>query len=303
MNPKDRIIAALELRQPDDIVPTFEFGFPFTKEVVGKDFIDLKGLTGVELERGIKHNAELKVSLSEKLDWSVITESNPAVLKELVRMGVNDKYLICVKNGDKSYRFYGEENEADIMTHLYDKADEFKRKLDRDAESAIESGKKLTDAGAECFVMGADYAGTKGPFLSPNMFAEFVTPFLDRIIEGHHKNGAYVIKHTDGYIMPILEQILSCKPDALHSIDPTAGMDIAEVKELVGDRVCLVGNVDCAVLVKHDKPKIRESALYCLKHGMPNGGYIFASSNSIYRPMNLEDYMLMLEIRKKYGKY
>ena len=32
MTPKDRAIAALELRQPDDIVPTFELEFQLTDE-------------------------------------------------------------------------------------------------------------------------------------------------------------------------------------------------------------------------------------------------------------------------------
>lgn len=303
MKPKQRAIAALELREPDDIVPTFEFGFGLTKELLGRDFINLKELTGAERERAIKHNAILRVELAEELDWSIITEGNPEVIKELVQMGIDDSYLICVKNGDRTYRFYGEDDESSIMTHLYDKPDEFKRKLDRDANDTIESSKRLTDAGAECFVMGADYAGTKGPFLSPDMFSEFVKPYLHRIIGAHHQNGAYVIKHTDGDIMPIVDQILSCKPDALHSIDPTAGMEIAKMKNLVGNKVCLAGNVDCAAMVRHDREEICKSALYCLKHGMPGGGYIFASSNSIYSPMRLEDYLLMLEIRKEYGRY
>jgi hypothetical protein len=32
MTPKERVIAALELRQPDDIVPTFELEFQLTDE-------------------------------------------------------------------------------------------------------------------------------------------------------------------------------------------------------------------------------------------------------------------------------
>ncbi len=303
MNPKARAIAALELRKCDDIVPTFEFEFALTQELLGRDFIDLKEIKGAERERAIKHNAQLRVELAERLDWSIITENNPEVIKELVRMGINDNYLICVKDGDRTYRFYREDNEASIMAHFYDKPDEFKRKLDKDADDVIESSKRLIDAGAECFVMGADYAGTKGPFLSAKMFAEFVKPYLCRIIEAHKQNGAYVIKHTDGNIMPIINQILSCRPHALHSIDPTAGMDIAKVKRLVGDKVCLIGNVDCSALVRHDEKKIRQSTLYCLKHGRPGGGYIFSSSNSIYKPMKLEDYLFMLQLRKKYGRY
>ena len=300
MSPKERIIAALELREPDDIVPTFEFSFALTKECLGRDFIDLRGLEGVARDRAIKSNAQMHIERAEKLDWSVITEGNVEVIGELVRMGANKKYLIAVKNGDRTYRL----EDADcIITHFYDEPDEFKRRLEKDTDAVIEASKRLTGAGAECFVMGADYAGNTGTFLSPGMFAEFVAPHLHRTIEAHHQNGAYVIKHTDGDIMSIMNQILACGPDALHSIDPTAGMDIAEVKRLVGNRVCLIGNVDCAALVQHDRTAITESARYCLRHGMPGGGYVFSSSNSIYRPMQLADYLLMLRMRGQYGSY
>ena len=141
------------------------------------------------------------------------------------------------------------------------------------------------------------------PFLSPKMFAEFIAPYLHCTISSHQQNGAYVIKHTDGDIMPILDQIVACSPDALHSIDPTAGMDMAVVKKLIGDKVCIAGNVDCAALVRGSKEDIKKSALYCLKHGKPGGGYIFMSSNSVFPPMKLDDYLIALEMRKKYGRY
>ena len=60
--------------------------------------------------------------------------------------------------------------------------------------------------------------------------------------------GFYAIKHTDGNIMPILDQLVQAGPHALHSLDPQGGVDIAEVKRLYGDRVCLIGNVNCGLL-------------------------------------------------------
>ena len=51
--------------------------------------------------------------------------------------------------------------------------------------------------------------------------------------------GLYTIKHTDGNIMPILDNIVECKPHAIHFLDPQAKVDIKTVKELVGIRsVC-----------------------------------------------------------------
>ena len=57
------------------------------------------------------------------------------------------------------------------------------------------------------------------------------------------------MKHTDGNIMPILDMIVESGIDALNPIEPAAGMDIGYLKEHYGDRVALVGNIDCGHLL------------------------------------------------------
>jgi len=74
--------------------------------------------------------------------------------------------------------------------------------------------------------------------------------------------GFYVIKHTDGNIMPILDQIVETHPHALHSLDPQAGVDIAKVKCLVGNKVCLIGNVNCGILQTETKQEVIDLARY-----------------------------------------
>ena len=307
MTPKQRIVAALKLQQPDDIVPTFDL-FDLTKELTGKDFVSLDGLTGRELELGIGYNTELHVEIAERLDYSAVVVGDIRVIRELVRMGADRTYLLTYKNGDRTSRFFREDsgrrdNFEEAILRVYTEPDKFKRELDRVTDEVIEAMKPFIDAGIEGIFMGADYATTKAPFLSPKMFAEFIAPYLARQISGHQANGAYVLKHTDGNIMPILDQIVACSPDALVAIDPTAGMDIAVFKKLVGDKVCLGGNVAMDALMSGAKEEIRTSALYCLKHGKPGGGYIFMSSNSVPSSIKIEDYLLMLDLRKKYGRY
>jgi uroporphyrinogen decarboxylase len=102
--------------------------------------------------------------------------------------------------------------------------------------------------GLDGFALCSDYCSNKGPFLSPGQFGEFVTPYLSQLIQGYRELGFYVIKHTDGNIMPILDQLVEANPHALHSLDPQAGVDIAEVKRRCGDRLCLIGNVNCGLL-------------------------------------------------------
>ena len=92
-------------------------------------------------------------------------------------------------------------------------------------------------------------------------------------------------------------------PDALHSIDPQAGVDIAEVKRLYGDRVCLIGNVNCGMLDTGSEEQCVASARYALEHGMPGGGYIFSTSNCVYTGMRLSRYELILDVWRREGVY
>jgi uroporphyrinogen-III decarboxylase len=149
----------------------------------------------------------------------------------------------------------------------------------------------------------SDYCFNTGPFLSPAQFAEFVAPYLTRLVQGYRDLVFYVIKHTDGNIMPILAQILEARPHALHSLDPQAGVDLAEVKRRCGQEVCLIGNVDCGLLGTGTEAEVVDAASYALEQGMPGGGYIFSTSNCIYPGLPLARYELMLDVWRAKGNY
>ena len=80
-----------------------------------------------------------------------------------------------------------------------------------------------------------------------------------------------------------------------------AGVDIAEVKLLYGDRIALIGNVNCAWVQAGTREQIAQSARYCLEHGgAASGGYVFATSNCIFAGVPLENYDWMLQIRREW---
>ena len=72
---------------------------------------------------------------------------------------------------------------------------------------------------------------------------------------------------------------------------------------MIGDKVALIGNVNCALLQTGTLEEIRESALYCLTHGKPGGGYIYSTSNVPFRGLPLDRYLYILDIWKKHRDY
>jgi len=75
------------------------------------------------------------------------------------------------------------------------------------------------------------------------------------------------------------------------------------VKRRVGDKVCLIGNVNCALLQTGADSEAATDIRRALSQGMPGGGYVFGTSNCIYTGMSLARYELMLDIWRKEGLY
>ena len=187
---------------------------------------------------------------------------------------------------------------------LNEHPEEVKAEAARRVDQALARAERFAQhGGLDGWALCSDYCFNTGPFLSPTWFDEFVTPYLARLVAGYREQGHYIIKHTDGNIMPILDSLLEGEPHALHSLDPQGGIDMAEVKRRVGDRVCLIGNVNCGLLDSGTEKACVESARYALRHGMPGGGYIFSTSNCIYTGMRLSRYELILDIWRREGNY
>ena len=168
----------------------------------------------------------------------------------------------------------------------------------------IEVVKKAIDAGAEIVMFGDDYAYNSGPLISPSHFKEFVLPGLQKMVDTVHDRGAYCVKHTDGNIMPIMDMIIETGIDGINPIDPIAGMDIQKIKKMYGNRVCIVGNIDCGDLLTNGTPEQVTSAVKtCILAAAPGGGHILSSSNSIHSDVKPENFLAMLEATKKFGKY
>ena len=158
--------------------------------------------------------------------------------------------------------------------------------------------------GADVVVSGDDYAGRKGPLMSPRHFQEFILPYLKRSIAAAHKMGVPYVKHTDGNIWMILDMIVDAGIDAIDPLEPIAGMDIGEVKQKYGDRITIIGNIDCTNLLPHgDTKDIEKAVKETIAKAAPGGGYILASSNSIHPSVKPDNYKTMVETALRFGTY
>jgi uroporphyrinogen decarboxylase-like protein len=316
MTSREKFINALTLGPPAERCPTFELVFFLTMEKFGKLFPGHRHFTQWDQMSDLERDAQLTDAAQLHIDTARAYEhdaifvhgfSKPGdsvnLIGAKIRELTGDEFFLC-RTGDATYNVPNGDRMVEFAFRLVDDPDGVKQEAGDMVDRALARSEAEMDLGVwDGFALCADYCFNDGPFLSPAQFGEFVAPYLARLIQGYRDQGYYAIKHTDGQIMPIIDQLVQCKPHALHSIDPQAGVDIAEVKRLYGKELCLIGNVNCGLLQNGTDEEVIENARYCLRHGMPGGGYVFGTSNCVYTGMPLERYELINQLWRKEGRY
>ena len=337
MNGYERIMTALKRQEPDT-VPVWELivNRPVIDALYGNisydDFIEKEGLDGVtifENQRFISLN-----DTQSKEEWGIVWTMEPSGVAypsggPLRTEADLDKYvppdpdadyrLDSLKNAVK--RFKGEKAII-FLTHDAFEFSHYLRGLDNLLVDYIENpdlakrlarmvtdykkrvAERAIEEGADVILTGDDYAYRTAPIMSPKLFREFILPYLKEMVDLAKRKGVPFIKHTDGNIWSILDMMVDAGIDALDPIEPIAGMDIGKVKELYGDRIALIGNIDCTEVLTHGTLDEVESAVKetIAKAGV-GGGYILASSNSIHPAVNPNNYRKMVESAREFGKY
>jgi uroporphyrinogen decarboxylase len=317
VTPREAFIAALERKPPQGHVPHFELEFFLTMEAFGRvhpsqrHYHQWDQMSETERELHRRDVADLHVAVAQRFNQAGMLYHPPAGWHEQdiqtsiehVRELSGMDYLITL-HGDATFSLPGGGDMMDFVVKLVEQPQEMKDNAQRLVDAALSRGAQIKEWGTvDGFCLCSDYCFNDNPFLSPAMFDDFITPYLIQLVGGYREMGFYVIKHTDGNIMPILDALVSANPHALHSLDPQGGVDLGKVKELIGHQVCLIGNVNCALLQTGSDEDVIADTRRALRQGMPGGGYVFGTSNCIYTGMSLERYELMLKVWQDEGAY
>jgi uroporphyrinogen decarboxylase len=95
------------------------------------------------------------------------------------------------------------------------------------------------------------------------------------------KNGIYIVFHSDGFIEPLLPDLIDAGIDCIQSLEAPAGVDLAGLKEKLGDRVCFMGGMDLTVLSFGTPKNVEDEVKRCIKAAAPGGGYFAGPSHNI----------------------
>jgi hypothetical protein len=164
--------------------------------------------------------------------------------------------------------------------------------------------KGVCDAGFEIITIADDTAYKNRVMYSPKIFEELVAPRYKELNDYIHKRGLLSFYHSDGFTEPYFPGLIGAGFNGIQSLEPAAGMDLKHLKEVYGEKVSLIGNLDCSRLLPFGTmEEVAAATRQCLDDAMAGGGYICGPTTDIIDSCKPENIKTMVDTVHKYGVY
>ena len=163
---------------------------------------------------------------------------------------------------------------------------------------------KIIHPGSDAVIWGADFAHSRGGFISPAMFKDmFFSGNKTRVDNIKNKHGKYVVKHCCGDVNKFLDQFVELGYDCYQSIQLSGGRDLADVKQRIGDKLVLWGGVPVELIIEGTMGEVREAVRQAMEIGKDNGRFILGTTHSIAVGSNYDNFMTMIDEYWKHCDY
>lgn len=177
--------------------------------------------------------------------------------------------------------------------------------MDRILEFYIPAGKKIAGMGVDIIWTGDDLGMQTGMMMSPDMFRRFIKERYRLLISEIKKSNRNIkiAFHSDGYITPIIEDLIEIGVDILNPVQPKC-MDPKEIKDRFGQRICFMGTIDEQEVLPfgsiEDLKKEIDTRIESVGY---NGGLIIGPTHNIQNDTSMEKVEFLFSYIKEKGKF
>ena len=245
------------------------------------------------LEEAIDQIEQDGVPKPDEWQWSMVRKTVAAL---------EDTHIIACLAPDIGFPGFGQTDE-DRFASMALHPEMLGKIAELAGKRAVAELKYYAEEGVDALFPCGDYGCSTGLLASPDIFVEHVFPWLKAYCDEAHRLGMYVFKHCCGRTIDIFDYFIKAGYDAYQSIQPTAGMDIGELKERFGAGITLWGGVANESLIGGNPADIEKDALYAFENAAPGGGFILGASHSLAVGTSLENLLMMKSCRENHGTY
>ena len=169
--------------------------------------------------------------------------------------------------------------------------------LDLAADALIAFGKACADAGSDLLHCGDSLASCD--VISPKDYEKWAFPYERKVIQAWKAYGARTLLHICGDSSKVLDLYAETGVDV---IEVDHKVDLAYARTIVGDRACVIGNVDpVGVLLQGTPATVRAAATRRLETGS-DGGFILGSGCIVPRMSPLENVREMVATAREFSQ-
>ncbi len=153
---------------------------------------------------------------------------------------------------------------------------------------------------------GADIAVVADPIasssvISPQMFDQFAFSPTKDVLKSISDVGGIPSLHICGNTIPILERMADT---GARILELDYKVDLTLAKDMVGERVCIQGNIDPVGVLLNGKPShVERKSRECIEKAAKGGGFILSSGCEVPLNAPFENVKAMVSAAKRYGKY
>jgi len=166
-----------------------------------------------------------------------------------------------------------------------------------------EAARLSVEAGCVGMWVSEDLGDSVRGFFKLAHYRRYLLPPLAELVTYIHNLGVPVLLHSCGHIHEYLDDLAQIPIAAIHPMQRTAGMDLADMKQRYGSRFCLIGNIDSSRTLPYGTPQaVEREVREAIETAAPGGGYILASDHSLHDGIPVENIIAMFRAGAAYGR-
>jgi uroporphyrinogen-III decarboxylase len=147
-----------------------------------------------------------------------------------------------------------------------------------------------------------DMACNRGPMFSPKSFEKVFLPAYGKMVHEIKRAGAkYVLLHSDGNIMPILDMLVEAGIDGINPLERRTGMDAGMIRKRHPNLILIGGMCNTDTLPHGPAERIEAETRELIDLGR-NGGLVIGA-HSISPEIPLEYFLVYDKVCRTYGTF
>lgn len=189
-----------------------------------------------------------------------------------------------------------------FLIDLYDNLDLATALLDTVNNTLMEGARRFAQAGADIIELGDDVGSQRAMLMSPETWRKWLKPRLRDLIGAPKsvKPDVLVSYHSDGYIEPIIPDLIEIGLDILNPVQPEC-MDPAEVKRKYGDCLAFWGTIGTQTTMPFGTPDEVQRVVRERIETVGPEGLLLAPTHVLEPDVPWENIVAFVEAVEEYG--